>query len=34
VFRGLFAHMAAMASRGVRRHVGEAARLIHSIGLR
>lgn len=34
VFQGLFAHMAAMASRGVRRHVGEAVRLIDSTGLR
>jgi hypothetical protein len=34
VFEGLFAQMAAMASRGVRRHVGEAVRLIDSTGLR
>jgi hypothetical protein len=34
VFQALFAHMTAMASRGVRRQVGEAVRLIDSTGLR
>lgn len=34
VFQGLFAHRAAMASRGLRRHAGEAVRLIDSTGLR
>ena len=34
VFQGLFAHMAAMAGRGARRHIGEAVRLIDSTGLR
>ncbi len=33
VFSGLFAHMVAMASRGVRRHAAEAVRLIDSTGL-
>src|SRR5688572_17842030 len=34
VFSGLFAHMAAMASRSVRRQAAEAVRLIDSTGLR
>lgn len=34
VFSALFAHMVATASRGVRRHVAEAVRLIDSTGLR
>jgi IS4 transposase len=34
VFSALFAHMTALASRGVRRHVGEAVRLIDSTGVR
>lgn len=34
VFSALFAHMTAMASRGLRRHVGEAVRLIDATGLR
>ena len=34
VFSGLFAHMVAMASRGLRRQAGEAVRLIDSTGLR
>ena len=34
VFSGLFQHMVAMATRGVRRHVSEAVRLIDSTGVR
>jgi IS4 transposase len=34
VFTELFAHMASMAGRGARRHVGEAVRLIDSTSLR
>jgi hypothetical protein len=34
VFQGLFAQMAGMASRGVRRHVADAVRLIDSTGMR
>jgi hypothetical protein len=34
VFSALFAHMVAMASRGVRRSAGEAVRLIDSTGVR
>lgn len=34
VFSGLFAHMAAMAGRGVRRKTAEAVRLIDSTGIR
>jgi len=34
VFTGLFAHMAGQASRGLRKKIGEAVRLIDSTGLR
>jgi IS4 transposase len=34
VFAGLFAHMAGQASRGLRKKIGEAVRLIDSTGLR
>jgi hypothetical protein len=34
VFAKLFAHMSALAGRGLRRHLGEAVRLIDSTGLR